>query len=121
MVKCFGIIGKGENEEGALIMTKYEFGPWIEHDGSGMPVDGGTLVCVKFKDGDASFEECQLPASCWHFLYSESDSNWVASGTEDDDALIVSYRIATPIKEKPFYTSVDAVGRDQKDWEDIDT
>lgn len=38
-------------------MTDYYFGPWIEHDGNGIPVSDDTLVCVKFVDGDPDYEE----------------------------------------------------------------
>ncbi|MDO6966966.1 hypothetical protein [Rhizobium alvei] len=33
-------------------MTEYSYGPWIKHDGKGMPVDGDTLVEVKYENGN---------------------------------------------------------------------
>lgn len=56
---------------------------WIEHDGKGMPVDSGTIVNCKFRDGD----ECGgYRAGFWH----ESNSWWVHRGDPDD---IVAYRV----------------------------
>lgn len=31
---------------------------WIEHDGKGMPVDGETVVDVRFRDGETGGEAC---------------------------------------------------------------
>lgn len=37
---------------------------WIEHDGKGMPVDGETVVFVKFGDGGEDWRHNK--ASFWH-------------------------------------------------------
>lgn len=79
-------------------MTKYTYSEWIDHDGKGMPVDGDVLVAVKFKDGDEDFINFPIRAEYWHS--DNEGSNWVASNTDDDDALITAYRIATPINEQ---------------------
>ena len=38
-------------EEALLVAETTSGGGWIAHDGKGMPVDGNTLVWVKFDDG----------------------------------------------------------------------
>lgn len=65
---------------------------WIEHDGSGMPVDGETLVNVKFRDGTDDLDYDPIPAKLWgtgNFV-----SNWAQFG-EPCEADIVAYRVVS--------------------------
>lgn len=79
-------------------MTDYYFGPWIEHDGNGIPVSDDTLVCVKFVAGYYDWEDRPLYASVWDCKEIPEHSNWVIDREEEsDDAAIIAYRIATPI------------------------
>lgn len=67
---------------------------WIEHDGSGMPVPGDTLVYTRHSDGfDDSFCSYPTEASFWDGPFPEL-SSWLKS--DDDDAYIAAYRIVTP-------------------------
>lgn len=63
---------------------------WIEHDGNSMPVDGETLVYVKFADG-MSDTHCRspLPAQYWDGE-SPAQSNWFKNGMCAD---IVAYMV----------------------------
>ena len=67
---------------------------WIEHDGSGMPVPGDTLVYVKCGDGyDDS--DCESPerADFWHDYEYPENSSWLR--TEGYDYNIVAYRVVS--------------------------
>lgn len=69
---------------------------WIKHDGKGMPVDGETLVQVRFRDGWSDERHATNDkASYWHEDEPEG-SSWVS--TEDDD-YIIAYRVHTPSSE----------------------
>jgi len=60
---------------------------WIEHDGSGMPVTGGTWVAVKYRDGvidDDAAEACS-----WGYV--GPSSNWSHEFPTSHD--IIAYRI----------------------------
>jgi len=65
---------------------------WIEHDGKGMPVDGGTLVDIRFDDGDVNFA---VKASELTLDYAGvPDDWWKHEGCEGEH--IVAYRLHTP-------------------------
>lgn len=66
---------------------------WIEHDGKGMPVDGDTLVYVKFSDGDDD-SKCKRPmtASYWRHNWNRPEAPFHGSD-------IVAYRIHEPTPE----------------------
>lgn len=72
-----------------------ENGEWIEHDGKGMPVDGETMVQVRYRDG---LEGSILRAD---FLDDENParSNWWYSevGPYED---ITHYRIVSEEQAK---------------------
>ena len=71
-------------------------GEWIEHDGKGMPVAGGVVVDVRFRDGHVVNA---LPANYWDSLYPEhaNCSNWVTPIYGDPlDSRIVAYRVHPP-------------------------
>ncbi len=77
------------------LMENYIYGPWIEHDGKGMPVDGDTLVCVRFLDGvNYGFDEVPLFAKDWDSVVPEH-SHWYRDFSIDDEAAIVYYRLVT--------------------------
>ncbi len=64
---------------------------WIEHDGSGMPVPGDTLVYTRHSNGfDDSFCVEPMRADWWHEDEPESDS-W----SINDGVYIVAYRVVT--------------------------
>lgn len=65
---------------------------WIEHDGTGMPVDGDTLVLVKFRDWDE--DKKPTVASYWH-NENHRFSNWCHAGLRRHPAEIVAYRIVS--------------------------
>lgn len=66
---------------------------WIEHDGSGMPIPGNTLVYVRLKNGfDDSFCEKPWRAHTWHDP-EPLHSNWHAEAGNDQ---IVAYRVVQP-------------------------
>ena len=69
-------------------------GEWIKHDGTDMPVDGRTLVIVRYKDGTES-HEAGRPASFW-WDHDKACNNWHAVGEGSD---IVQYRLASTDKE----------------------
>lgn len=64
---------------------------WIEHDGKGMPVDGGTWVWVRFRDG------VQV-----HFKSLASEWGW----GEDGSGTITHYRIVDEAKPAATATKV---------------
>lgn len=68
---------------------------WIEHDGKSMPVDGDTLVFVRFGDGsdDEKIGREPIKARWWHFWYSIADSNWVWTENRSSTSDIVAYKI----------------------------
>ncbi len=77
------------------LMENYIYGPWIEHDGKGMPVDGNQLVCVRFLDGDnLEFDEMPTFAESWDSI-APTLSNWYRDFSIDDGAAIVEYRLVT--------------------------
>jgi len=71
---------------------------WIEHDGKGMPVDGDTLVYVRFADGwederDAFGNDLSPDkAKVWG---SGPSSNWVWGEQRPIHLEIVAYRIVS--------------------------
>lgn len=66
---------------------------WIEHDGSGMPVSGDTLVYIRDSTGfDDSFCTEPMRADWWH----EDDPNfdsWTDNG--EGNVYIVAYKVAS--------------------------
>lgn len=66
---------------------------WIKHDGKGMPVDGETLVHVRFFDGSENYSPC--PAIEW---------DW----GEDGPKRITHYRIVSPNTDR---AQVEALGK----------
>lgn len=63
---------------------------WVEHDGSGMPVPGDTLVYVRTRSG---FDDSNLPAPVKANFWREDDRkdcNWCH---ESEDDQIIAYRI----------------------------
>lgn len=65
---------------------------WIKHDGKGMPVDGNTLVKVKFGDG-TSFEKVFL-AEYWHDPNDIESSSWFwADSNESAWCEIAEYKV----------------------------
>ena len=79
-------------------MTEYSYGPWIKHDGKGMPVDGDTLVCVRWADGFAShWADNPVEARQWAHSNDEMWSSW-RSGSVDDENCISEYRVVTEVK-----------------------
>lgn len=78
-------------------MTKYTYSEWIEHDGKGMPVDGETIVRVRWGDGcEEPLDNANWTAAAWH--EPETSSNWTCHEYSPDVA-IVAYQIATPIDD----------------------
>ena len=73
-------------------------GEWIEHDGKGMPVDGDTLVLVKFRDSSPhySVDGSERKASFWHHD-NPKFSNW---SNLDAPADIIAYRIVSSTQEQ---------------------
>lgn len=66
---------------------------WIEHDGSGMPVPGDTLVYVRLGGGwDDTWCGAPRTADWWHEDEPE-DSSWVGVSSSH----IVAYRIVEPV------------------------
>lgn len=71
---------------------------WIEHDGKGMPVDGETLVHVRFPDGyeDTVSTEGEAlqpsPANYW-------STSWSWTNTTPLNVEIIAYRVHTPASE----------------------
>lgn len=73
-------------------ITEEAWGPWIEHDGKGLPVPRGTLVVVRVGSGAIygpygagrgslshlegfrlSDDPCEMWKSGWHWSYSENE------------------------------------------------
>lgn len=80
------------------MMARYKFGPWIKHDGKGMPVDGDTLVCVRFPDKHAKqWETTPMRSELWNFFPDEGSNYWLRL-SEDDDSVISEYCIVTERK-----------------------
>lgn len=66
---------------------------WIKHDGKGMPVDGNTLVTVRFRDGR---EEKEHLNAFWWSPIAGSRDHWTHTGHPAD---IIAYRVHTPSSE----------------------
>lgn len=65
---------------------------WIEHDGSGMPVPGDTLVYARHSNGfDDSFCKNPTQADYWH--EEGYGSSWV--NYSNDEPYITSYKVVT--------------------------
>lgn len=71
-------------------MTTPDKDGFIEHDGKGMPVDGKTLVHVRFVDGRE--DKDAMMASWWSPIAGSRD-HWTRSG---HDADITHYSVVTP-------------------------
>lgn len=68
---------------------------WIEHDGKGMPVDGGVLVYVRFPDGyEDTADKDGHPLEPSHA--EEWGDNWLWPAGRATFGDIVAYRIHTP-------------------------
>lgn len=75
-----------------LLKAREQNSGWVEHDGKGMPVDGGTLVDIRFDDGDVNFA---VKASELTLDYAGvPDDWWKHEGCEGEH--IVAYRLHTP-------------------------
>lgn len=62
---------------------------WIEHDGKGMPVDGETMVSVRFREKG---ERGSAPARFWDRC---NPSCWRHTG-EETELDIIAYRVVSP-------------------------
>lgn len=62
---------------------------WVEHDGGEMPVDGETVVIVRFRDGRQEEIREQMRAVWWSPIAGSRD-HWKSTGAGSD---IVAYRI----------------------------
>lgn len=68
-----------------------EWGPWIEHDGSGVPVPRGTVCHVVWLDGDEAVEPIG-GSRCWKW------SSYDRKGWSDETYVpIIRYRIRKPL------------------------
>jgi hypothetical protein len=66
---------------------------WQPHDGTGMPVDGFTLVTVRFRNDriDKGFR------ANWYAGWAGTHDHWAREGGDRD---IVAYRVHTPAPEQ---------------------
>lgn len=69
-----------------------EENPWIEHAGDKCPVEAGTIVDARYRDGSPKFGLVALEiTSGWR---DASARFWVTSDRRHSD--IIAYRIVTP-------------------------
>jgi hypothetical protein len=62
---------------------------WIQHDGSGMPVDGETRVVVRFREPSGELAE-RIPFPAGEFASTDEGENWWVHRGEWND--IVAYK-----------------------------
>lgn len=71
-------------------MSETKNSEWIKHDGGKMPVPAGTMVDVKFGDGEI---DTNTPADYWFWII-DNDPN--APGFGDGAGIITHYRVVKP-------------------------
>lgn len=68
-------------------MSDEEFGPWIEHDGTGCPVPNGTIVIARYRGG---FDICAKVTANGRVAHLNP---WVH---REGDLGIIRYRVKKP-------------------------
>lgn len=80
---------------------KEEWGPWIEHDGKGMPAEVVGRVILVFAEDHrgGTMEEMGCPRNFWHPIYGAWDHQNYGKripGTNQAYARVIRYRIRKP-------------------------